>query len=62
MWKVKQVADYLAVSVSWVYRAANAGKLPVRRLGGNLRFDPDEIRAYARGEWSRPSNVTRLRR
>ena len=62
LWTVKNVADYLQVSVSWVYQNANAGTLPVRRIGANLRFIPDEIHAYALGEWRPATNVTPLRR
>ena len=51
LWKVDDVADFLQMSKSWVYKQAEAGLLPTRRLGANLRFSPDEIRAYAAGEW-----------
>src|SRR5262249_37318097 len=47
LWTVPDVAAYLRVSRSWVYQHAEANKLPHRRLGGLLRFDPAEIRAYA---------------
>ena len=43
-WTVKDVARYLQASESWVRHAANAGKLPYRKIGGLLRFDPAEIR------------------
>ncbi|MSP93215.1 MAG: DNA-binding protein [Myxococcales bacterium] len=48
---VKDVAEFLQMSPSWVYKRAEAGLLPVRRFGGRLRFAPGEIRAYASGEW-----------
>jgi predicted DNA-binding transcriptional regulator AlpA len=51
VWKVKDVAEFLQASESWVRHAAAAGRLPCRKLGGLLRFDPAEIRALvARGE------------
>ncbi len=43
---VKDVADYLKVSRSWVYQHAASGQLPYRKIGGNLRFLPHEIRAW----------------
>jgi len=50
-WKVKDVAQFLQASESWVRHAAAAGQLPCTKLGGLLRFDPAEIRALvARGE------------
>ncbi|MFZ4580165.1 MAG: helix-turn-helix domain-containing protein [Myxococcota bacterium] len=49
LWKVGDVAEYLGVSKSWVYKAAESKELPVRRLGALLRFDPEAIQAYAAG-------------
>jgi excisionase family DNA binding protein len=57
VWKVKDVAEFLQASESWVRHAAAAGRLPCTKLGGLLRFDPAEIRALvARGEDS-PARV-----
>ncbi len=50
LWTVSETARYLRVSTSWVYREVAAGKLPACRFGGNIRFEPDQIRAFARGE------------
>lgn len=47
-WKVKDVAAFLQASESWVRHAAAGGRLPCVKIGGLLRFDPDEIRALAR--------------
>ena len=58
LWNPSDVATFLQVSRSWVYQKAEAGLLPVIRLPGSslLRFDPDVVRAFARGEW-RPARV-----
>jgi excisionase family DNA binding protein len=53
LWDANDVARYLKSSRSWVYHRAEAGELPCLRIGGLLRFEPDAIRAFARGE-SRP--------
>ncbi|HYD40081.1 MAG TPA: helix-turn-helix domain-containing protein [Anaeromyxobacter sp.] len=50
LWTVKDVARYLGVSASWVYQHVAAGELPYRRIGGLVRFFPEDVRAYARGE------------
>jgi excisionase family DNA binding protein len=47
LWDANDVARYLKVSRSWVYHRAEAGLLPLRRIGGLLRFDPAAMRAYA---------------
>lgn len=54
LWSPRDVAGFLNVSRSWVYQKSEDGLLPVIRMPGSslLRFDPDDIRAYARGEWS----------
>ena len=53
LWSVREVAHYLRMSTSWVYNAAERGELPTLRIGGRLRFDPDQIRAFARGDATR---------
>ncbi len=62
LWKVSDVADFLQMSTSWVYKMAEAGLLPVRRIGANLRFSPDEIRAYAAGTFTPTSGIALLKR
>jgi excisionase family DNA binding protein len=49
LWDASDVARYLRVSRSWVYHRAEAGLLPLTRVGGLLRFDPAAIRAFATG-------------
>ncbi len=48
VWKVRDVAKFLQASESWVRHAAAGGRLPCTKIGGLLRFDPDEIRSLAR--------------
>jgi hypothetical protein len=54
LWDASDVVMYLKVSRSWVYQRAEAGLLPCLRLGGLLHFDPDKVRAFARGELPPP--------
>jgi excisionase family DNA binding protein len=60
LWTPQEVANYLRVSRSWVYQKAEAGLLPSLRFAGCLRFEPEAVKAYARGE-SLPTNVVPLR-
>lgn len=39
----KELASLLGLPVSWVYRAADRGRIPVYRLGMYLKFNPDEV-------------------
>jgi excisionase family DNA binding protein len=47
LWDVRDVAQYLKASVSWVYKAVERGELPCVRIGGLLRFDARAVRAFA---------------
>jgi len=62
LWNPSDVATFLQVSRSWVYQKAEAGLLPLIRLPGSslLRFDPDLVRTFARGEW-KPASGPPLR-
>ncbi len=50
LWTAAEVAKYLNVSRSWVYHRSESGELPCLRIGAVVRFDPNVIRAFARGE------------
>lgn len=44
MWyKVKQLSDYLQISTSTIYSLARCGKLPATKIGGQWRFNKNEI-------------------
>ncbi len=60
LWTVKDVAAYLRTSTSWVYSHADDGTLPSVRIGGLRRFQPEAIRAYARGEWTPTRTVVQF--
>lgn len=62
LWDVRDVMRYLKASRSWVYLKAEAGILPSLRIGGLLRFEPEAIRAFARGEARPGASVLPLRR
>lgn len=46
LWKVSDVAAFLSLSTSWVYKEAETGRLPCVRIGAALRFHPEEIRTF----------------
>ena len=50
LWTVDEATAYLRMSRSWVFDQAAAGLLPCRKLGRAIRFDPEEVRGFARGE------------
>ena len=56
-WKAKDVAEFLQASESWVRHAAAAGRLPCKKIGGLLRFDPAEIRALVTNGEAAPVRI-----
>lgn len=46
LWTVERLGAYLGKSKSAVYRMAESGQLPYRKLGRALRFIPAEIRTW----------------
>ncbi len=50
LWRVQDVARFLAVSASWVYMAARSGVLAPVRVGRSVRFRPALVRALVQGE------------
>jgi excisionase family DNA binding protein len=61
-WKVGDVAALINMSKSFVYKEAEAGRLPCVRIGSALRFKPDEIRAYLERQRASRASVLTLRR
>ena len=49
LWTVRDVAAFLQASTSYVYKAAERGEVPCRRVGALLRFVPAEVRGWALG-------------
>lgn len=51
LWDVRAVARFTGMSERWVRQQAAAPvgpeRIPLIRLGGRLRFDPEQVRAWA---------------
>ena len=47
---VREVAEMLNVSVSWVYVQTEQRQIPFLKLGRYLRFRPSDIAAYVRDQ------------
>jgi excisionase family DNA binding protein len=46
LWDVADVARYLKVSEATVRNLIRDGEMPFRRVGGLIRFVPDEVRRW----------------
>jgi excisionase family DNA binding protein len=50
LWTAKDVAAYLKVSRSLVYKLAENATLPSLTIGACRRFEPEVVQRFARGE------------
>jgi excisionase family DNA binding protein len=50
LWDARDAARFLKCSTSYIYKAAERDRLPSVRVGRMLRFNPDAVRAFARGQ------------
>jgi len=57
---IDQIADYLQVSKEKIYKICQKGKMPVSKLGGQWRFDVNEVDVWLRAQ--RPIKQVRTRR
>jgi len=53
---LEQVADYLQVSKEKIYKLCQRDQIPASKIGGQWRFDINEVDAWARAQ--RPEKVT----
>ena len=47
LWRVEQAAEYLGIRPKTLYEWVRLGRVPYRKIGFNVRFDPGEIEAWA---------------
>ena len=47
LWRVPEVATFLGIPNSSVYRARKLHGLPTVKIGGTIRFKPASVRAWA---------------
>ena len=61
LWTIADVANFLRVSKSMIYKKVESGTMPCIRVGALLRFDPAVVRRWATGE-PEPTNVVPMKR
>ena len=52
--KVSELTELLGVDDKHIYRMAARGQLPSFRVGGAVRFDPQEVANWLRLKYGRP--------
>ncbi len=58
LWDVARAAQFLGMSTHWVYRAAERGDLPYRKIGARLRFVSTELKVWADQQRGGPMPLT----
>jgi excisionase family DNA binding protein len=48
---LQQAADMLQISERTIQRMLKKGEIPGTQIGGQWRFDREQLRALVRGEW-----------
>ncbi len=56
LWTAEDVATFLRVSLSMVYKLRRIGTLPAVRVGALFRFEPDAVRAFTRTDPARAAS------
>lgn len=46
LWNVLQACQFLHISRNGLYIACREGRIPHYKVGGSIRFDPDELRGW----------------
>lgn len=55
---LKEVAQYLKLAESTVYKLVQNGTLPARKVGGTWRFSRQQLDAWLKGSSADPSSET----
>ena len=46
LWRVEQAAEYLGIRPKTLYEWVRLGRVPYRKIGFNVRFDPDDLERW----------------
>lgn len=50
LWRVEEAAEYLGIRPKTLYEWVRTGRVPHRKLGFNVRFDPTELAEWVEGQ------------
>ena len=60
-WTPDEVAEYLTVTRSMVYKLSKNGEIPCYRFGRCVRFDPERVKEWVKTCEVKPFEVPRIR-
>ncbi len=50
LWRVEQAAEYLGIRPKTLYEWVRLGRVPYRKIGFNVRFDPEELERWTESQ------------
>lgn len=50
LWRVQEAAEYLGIRPKTLYEWVRLGRVPYRKIGFNVRFDPHELERWTQGQ------------
>ena len=50
LWRVEEAAEYLGIRPKTLYEWVRAGRVPYRKIGFNVRFDPSELARWTESQ------------
>ena len=59
LWRVEEAADYLGIRPKTLYEWVRSGRVPHRKIGFNVRFEPGELEAWAASQAQGPQRRKR---
>jgi excisionase family DNA binding protein len=59
LWRVDEAADFLGIRPKTLYEWVRQGRVPYRKIGFNVRFDPAELDAWVASQSRGPESSER---
>jgi excisionase family DNA binding protein len=59
LWRVDEAADFLGIRPKTLYEWVRQGRVPHRKIGFNVRFDPDELESWVASQSQGPEPAER---
>lgn len=50
LWRVEEAAEYLGIRPKTLYEWVRSGRVPYRKIGFNVRFDPEELERWTESQ------------
>jgi len=50
LWRVEEAAEYLGIRPKTLYEWVRSGRVPYRKIGFNVRFDPEDLERWTESQ------------